>query len=211
MSSRQYSRLPVMAALLLSFNCVFAANETATPVPKTENAAAAPKNRPASNAPLKVGVVNFKLAVENSKAGKQEQANFEALKKQMDAVMDEREQSLNEIAAKFNDPDYLDSLSTDAENELKHKFRVLSQEMNQIQTQYYQALQQANMKILQELNDQVSEASAQVAKEGKFDMIVNDENCFYSSDALDVTKEVVATMDKNFAKKQKEEVKEKAN
>ncbi len=75
----------------------------------------------------KVGVVNFKTCVEQSEMGKKEQANFESLKKQMEGVLEEKEKALNEIANKFNDPDYLDSLSPEAEAELKHKFRSLNQ------------------------------------------------------------------------------------
>ena len=44
---------------------------------------AAPNSGNDSSKSLKVNVVNFKTCVEQSKMGKQEQANFEALKKQM--------------------------------------------------------------------------------------------------------------------------------
>ena len=50
----------------------------------------APNN---SQKALKIGVVNFKLAVEESKAGKQEQTNFESLKKQMESVLEEKERA----------------------------------------------------------------------------------------------------------------------
>ncbi|MFQ5729127.1 MAG: OmpH family outer membrane protein, partial [Waddliaceae bacterium] len=81
----------------------------------------------------KIGLVNFKACVEKSKFGKQEQDNFEALKKQMEGVLEEKEKTLSEISTKFNDPDYLDSLSSEAEAELKHKFRSLNQELAQHQ------------------------------------------------------------------------------
>jgi outer membrane protein len=144
---------------------------------------------------LKVGTVDFKKAIEVSKAGKQQQVSFDALKKQMETVLDEREGKLNEIAEKFNDPDYIDSLSAEAEAELKHKFRVLSQELSQIQNQCYQALNQANMKILQELNDQIVEASKKLAQDGKYDLILNNEGCFFCNSSIDVTDEITKLMD----------------
>jgi len=157
-----------------------------------------------SDKPIKIGVVNFKLAVEESKAGKLEQGNFDNLKKQMESVLEEKEKSLNEISAKFNDPDYLDSLSTEAENELKHKFRANTQELTQIQSQYYQTLNQANMKILQNLNDVVAEAATNVAKEAGYDLIVNDDSIYFSRGGLDITQAVITKMNARFDQEQKE-------
>ncbi|MBA2727747.1 MAG: OmpH family outer membrane protein [Parachlamydiaceae bacterium] len=154
--------------------------------------------------PVKIGVVNFKLAVEDSKAGKLEQTNFENLKKQMESVLEEKEKSLTEIAAKFNDPDYLDSLSAEAENELKHKFRTMNQDLTQIQNQYYQTLNQANMKVLQKLNDVVAEAATKVAKERGYDLIVNDDSIYFSRGSLDITNAVIENMNVQFDKEQRE-------
>lgn len=144
---------------------------------------------------LKIGVVNFKRVVEESKYGKQEQGNFEALKKQMESILEEKEKTLNEITAKFNDADYVDSLSPEAENELKHKFRLLNQELGQIQSQYYQTLNQANMKILQKLNEMVAEASKKLAKESQLDIILNDDGGFYYAPELDFSKKVISILD----------------
>lgn len=169
-----------------------------------ETTPAASKAAAATSAGLSIGIVNFKTCVEQSKYGKQEQSNFEALKKQMETVLEEKEKSLNEISAKFNDPDYLDSLSQDAEKELKHKFRTMNQEMGQIQSQYYQALNQANMKILQKLNELVAKASQKVAQESKINMILNDDGGFYFSPDLDISKKIVVALDDMFEAEQKE-------
>jgi len=147
---------------------------------------------------LKVGMVNFRDCVAESKLGKQEQAAFEIIKKKMESVVEEKEKELNEIADKLNDPDQLDLMSPEAETELKRKFRNLNQEMTQLQSQYYQSLNQTNFKIVQKLADTVAEASEQVAKEHNFDLLVNDESIFYYKDTLDVTPEVVRKMDKIF-------------
>ncbi|MBA3237074.1 MAG: OmpH family outer membrane protein [Parachlamydiaceae bacterium] len=156
-----------------------------------------------STKPLKIGVVNFKKVVEESKLGKQEQANFEVLKKQMESVLEEKEKALNEISVKFNDQDYLDGLSTDGENELKHKFRTLNAELGQIQSQYYQTLNQANMKILQKLNEIVAQAASGVAKDAQIDLILNEESGFYYAPDLDFSKRVIATLDSLYDAEQK--------
>ena len=149
-------------------------------------------------AEAKIGIVNFKTCVETSKIGAKEQANFETMKKQMEDVLSEKEKTLNNLAAKFNDADYLDSLSKDAEAEMKHQFRTLSQEMQQHQSQYYQVLQQANFKIIQKIGEAISEASKVVAKNKNLEVILNEEMAFYHDDALDVSKDVVTVMDQQY-------------
>lgn len=146
----------------------------------------------------KIGTVNFKLCVEESKLGKQEQASFEAMKKQMENVVEEKEKTLNDLANKLNDADQLDLMSPEAETELKRKFRGLSQEMSQIQQQFYQTLQQANFKIVQTLSEAVNKAAEQVAKDQKLDLVLNDETCFFANKALDVSTKVVTEMDRQF-------------
>lgn len=145
--------------------------------------------------PPKVAIVNFKQVVEESKLGKQEQASFENLKKQMEAVIGEKEKSLNEVASKLNDADYLDSLTPEAETELKRKFRAMNQELSQQQAQYYQALQQSNMKIVQKLQEAITKACEQVAKDDKVDLILNDEACFFTHPDLNVSSKVVKILD----------------
>lgn len=158
----------------------------------------------AADAPS-IGVVNFADCVTDSKLGKQEQSSFDSLKKQMSTMLEDTEKQLNDIAAKFNDPEYLDGLSPEAEDELKNKFRMLSEEMNRYQNQYYQVLNQANMRIVQTISGGINSAAEKVAKDKKLTVVVNKDACFYYSPTLDVTNQVVSEMDKNFdqeAKKQ---------
>ncbi len=151
----------------------------------------------------KIGTVNFKECVETSKYGKQEQNNFENMKKQMEDVLQEKEKTLTDLSNKFNDPDYLDSLSDDAEAEMKHKFRSLNQELSQHQQQYYQILQQANFKIIQGISEKIQQASQAVAKQKGLDLIMNDEGAFFHNPSLDVSKEIVKAMDDLYAKENK--------
>src|SRR5579871_5648379 len=87
---------------------------------------------------VSIGVVNFATCITDSKLGKKEQESFESLKKQMATLVEDTEKQMNEIATKFNDPEYLDGLSPEAEEEMKIKFRTLNEELNRYQNQYYQ-------------------------------------------------------------------------
>ena len=165
---------------------------------------AAPNTVSPSNKPLKIAVVNFKTCVESSKMGKQEQANFESLKKQMESVLEEKEKAINDMATKFNDPDYLDSLSAEAETEIKRKFRAQSQELSGYQNQYMQILQQTNMKVIQKLTQAATDASQKYAQDNKIDIVLNEESFYYAPD-LDISKEIIALMDKQFEKEAAEQ------
>ncbi len=152
-----------------------------------------------------IGIVNFGTCVADSKLGKQEQSSFDALKKQMSSLLEDTEKQLNELSMKFNDPEFLDGLSPEAEEEMKNKFRILNEEMNRYQNQYYQVLNQANMRVIQTLSTGINAASEKVAKDKKITMIANKDAFFYCIPTLDVTESIIAEMDKNFdieAKKQ---------
>jgi outer membrane protein len=153
---------------------------------------------------LNVKVVTFKTCVEGSKLGKQEQASFEALKKQMESVLESKEKVLNEMAQKFEDPDYLDSLSPEAETELKRKFRALNQEYTTVQNQYVQTLSQTNMKVVQNITEVLTKATAVVAKRHNISLVLNDESAFFISPDLDISAQVIAVMDEMFEQDAKE-------
>lgn len=152
----------------------------------------------------KIAVVNFKTCVEKSKMGQQEQSNFDAMKKQMETVLLEKEKALNEIASKFNDIDYLDSLSPEAETELKNKFRTLNQEFSQQQNQFYQSLSQTNLQVVQRLSDAITKASAEVAKKNQIDLVLNEESSFFISPKLDISDQIIQVLNDSFEKDSKE-------
>lgn len=153
---------------------------------------------------LNIGLVSFKTCVEQSKLGKQEQATFDSMKKQMESILGEKEKVLNDMATKFNDTDYLDSLAPAEETELKRKFRALSQEISQQQQQYYQTLNQANIRILQKISETITKAATDVAKEKRLDIVFNEESSFYHAPELDISNLVVTKMDEAFDREAKE-------
>ena len=154
--------------------------------------------------PLSVRIVNFKECVSKSKVGKAEESSFEELKKQMETVLSEKDKALNDMAEKFDDPDYLDSLSADAETELKRKFRALSQEVQQQQTEFYQQLSQTNVKVIQKLTDMATKAAETVAKRDKIQLILSESEAFFYAPELDITSEVIRILDEMFEKDGKE-------
>src|SRR5439155_15684406 len=112
------------------------------------------------------------------------------IKKQMETTIGTKEKELSELSGKFKD-DYLDTLTPEAEAELKEKFQRLSHDLSQQQNQYYQLLNQANFQIVQKLSESISTAAAKVAKDKGLDFVLNEEVCFYLAPGYDVSTDVV--------------------
>lgn len=143
-------------------------------------------------------IVNFSTCITNSKYGKKEQENFEALRKQLSSLIEDTEKEAKDLSAKFEDSEYLDSLSPKAEEEMKARFQTLNEDLARYQSQFYQVMQQANMQIVHKMNSQIARASEKVAKDKKLDYVINKEACFYYRPDLDLTDKVITEMDKNF-------------
>jgi outer membrane protein len=152
---------------------------------------------------LHIGIVNFGKCIETSKYGQYEQKQFETIRGQMQKSIQDLDEQLNATATKLQDKDFIDSLSPEAEKELKIKFQNLGEELNRYQSQYYQIMQQANMKLMHTVADLINEASEQVAKKAHLSLVLNKDAAFHFSSALDITDEVIKEMDGKFEKEGK--------
>lgn len=145
-----------------------------------------------------IGVVNFTSCITDSKVGKKEQENMESIRKQLASLIEDTEKELKELAGKFDDTEYLDSLSPKAEEELKVKFQTLQEDHGRYQNQFYQVLQHANYQMIQKMSSSIAKASEKIAKSKKLDYVMNKEACFYIRPDLDVTNLVISEMDSNY-------------
>lgn len=195
-----------LGAVIVSLSGM-AYGQATSPTPGKPMASPMSQNGSATQS-LRIGIVNTKKCLEESKLGKQEQANFEKMKHQMEGVLQEKEKALEEVEVKLNDDDYMDSISEDAALELKRKRRSIRNEGMQLQSQYMQTLQQTNLKIVQRLTESISRASSQVAQDPTnpqpIDVIFTDEACTFYSPRLDVSDKVIAKMNVIFEAEQKE-------
>lgn len=151
----------------------------------------------ADEAPV-IGAVNFSNCITDSKAGKKEQENMENLRRQMSSLIENTEKELREISSKFEDTEYLDSLSPKAEEDLKMRYQALQEDLGRYQQQFYQVLQHAQYQMVQKISSSIAAASEIIAKDKKLDYVLNREACFYINPDLDVTSLVVNEMDKSF-------------
>lgn len=151
-----------------------------------------------AQADVKIGVVNFKHCVEKSKLGQQEKSGFESMKKQMSSALEKTDKELEDLAKKLEDQDYMDGLSPQAEEELKQKFQGLGQDFARCQNQYYQMLNQANLRLLQSLQVAVAKAAESVRQVKNLTMVLNQDAAFALTASLDLTQDVIQEMDRQF-------------
>jgi len=154
----------------------------------------------AVEASVLVGVVNFSTCITDSKYGKNEQSQLENIKNQWSSLIEETEKELKAVAAKFEDQEYLEGLSPEAEEELKVKYKALNEDMAKYQNQLYQVLNQANYFFVQKMSSYIAKASEQVAQKKNLQYVLNKDACFYNLPDMDVTKTVISKMDENFEK-----------
>lgn len=145
-----------------------------------------------------IGIVNFTSCITDSKSGKKEQENMENIRKQMTTLIEETEKEIKELSAKFEDTEFLDSLSPKAEEEMKMKYQTLQEDLGRYQNQFYQVLQHAQYQLIQKMNGNITKASEAIAKEKNLDYVINKEACFYIRPDFDVTGDVINEMDKLF-------------
>lgn len=126
----------------------------------------------------------------------------------MTSLIKDIEDQLNDITAKFNDPDFIDGLSPEGEQELKMKYQTLREEYDRYQNQFYQVMQQANMKLVQTVSSYVNAATDKIAKNKNLSLVVNKDACFSFRETFDITQEVIAEMDKVFEDVEKQSSKD---
>ncbi len=156
------------------------------------------------------GIVNFTQCVLESKYGKDEQKNFEKMRKQMLSMMEETDQELQAIAKELEDPELSDSLSPKAKEEKESKRQALQEDLTRYQNQYYQAVNQAQYQLVQKLSSSINKAAEKVAKEKSLSFVVNKEACFYFDPSLEITEKVIRKMDQEFELQAAKEVSEKS-
>ncbi|MEX0962357.1 MAG: OmpH family outer membrane protein [Simkaniaceae bacterium] len=159
-----------------------------------------------ANEEKKVALVNFTTCILESKYGMDEQESFENIKKQMASLVEDSEKNLRELAAKFNDSDYMDGLSPEAEGELKGKYQSLSEEYSRYQNQFMQVMNQAQMKMYQSMQVHINDASEKVAREHHLSLILNKDVAFYFDNALDMTDLVIKELNQEYEKKGKNNI-----
>lgn len=145
-----------------------------------------------------IGIVNLRRCLEESALGKKEAAEFEKMKKQFSNSMGKMEEELSSIYSKLQDDDYMEGLSESAATELRKKFEELSAEYNTAQGQYYQILNQSNLKRMQKIMEEVKKASEIVRVQEGLSVLLNDDVVLAIDASADKTDDIIKILDDSF-------------
>src|SRR5579863_8446768 len=81
---------------------------------------------------------------------------------------------------------------------MRLRVQTLQEDMGRYQNQFYQLLQHAQYQMYQKMSGNIAKAAEAVAKARNLAYVINKEACFYIRDDHDVTRDVIAAMDKEF-------------
>ncbi len=150
-----------------------------------------------------VGTVDLEKCVTESKTGQEEQKKVKETESQMQTLLKDRQKELEKITHQLNDPDFVDSLSPEAEKELTAQYQKLSEEYGLYQNQLLQVMQQTNMQFYETMLKHVKKAATTVSKEHKMPFIIRKDLCLSFPSSADITPQIVAAMDRAFDANQK--------
>ncbi len=173
--------------------------------PLTESSAQSSKATSSSTiATLPIGVVDVRRVLDESKFGKEEQRALESLGEELQGSLAKTQRELEDLVRRSQDPEYLESLSAKAEEELQMAGQSLSQNYMAQTNQFKKIMGEAEMHLLEELNLQVSRAAQIVARAEGLAMCLRQEACPYFLEQLNITDAIIDEMDKAYSQKPKE-------
>lgn len=161
----------------------------------------------AQNIPTKIGVVNFSTCITESKYGKEEQKNLENIKNQWSSLIEESQKELKDVSKKLENQEYLEGISPEAEEDLRLKYQTLMSDLSKYQNQLYQIMNQAQYFFIQKMSSHITKASEAFSKEKNYSLILNKEASFYNDTSMEITPQIIKTLDKNHSMEAKNEAK----
>lgn len=156
-------------------------------------------------AEAKEGIVNFANCVTDSKLGKQEQAAFEATRKQFFSLLEDTDKQIKDLNTKLQDKDTLEGLTPEAIKEMKDKVAQLGEELYHYNQQYNQFISQGQYRFVQNIMSGATRAAEKVATAKGFTTVANKDAYLYYSPSLDITADVVKEMDVTFEEEAKKQ------
>ena len=155
-------------------------------------------------APGAPGVVNFQTCMEKAKIAQDKRRELEGFDKQFRVKIDEIQKRCKEIDDKLNNVEYVDSITAEAEENLKKERQAEMQKLMGTQNEFQQIMQQQQMAFSQSFMISLGDAAKKVAKEKGLSHVIAKEACLYYEDNLDLTEDVISKINALYDKQQRE-------
>ncbi len=139
--------------------------------------------------------VDFGQFVQSSKIAQKEQQSLASLAKEFESRVNSLDGEIQRMVDQLKDPDYIDSLSQEAEMEQRHKLQMMGEERMRMAQQVQAQFQQAQQRTIQGLQGLVASAAAQLAEKEHYRAILTKDVAFFVASDLDCTAEIIELVD----------------
>ncbi len=145
-------------------------------------------------AEVKIGVFDTKTVFTQSDVLKQAQADIEKAYGAQKTEIEKKRAELEKLAA---------SMGEKPSDSQKKTFTTKQNEYNTMANEYMRAMQAAELQVRDAMEQVAETAAAEVAKSKKLDIVMDSVSVFYVDKKLDVTKEMLAAINKAWKEAQK--------
>ena len=145
-------------------------------------------------AQIKLAVVEPERIMDESKEGKRIQAQLKSYHDQKQGEITAKEAELKALDEKAKDP----KLADDKKEELGNQFKQKYYEYQAFAKASQEDMEGRQNKALQDLQAKVSAVVSKYAASKGLSMVLVKRMCLYNADALDITSEIIAEMDKAY-------------
>jgi len=196
-----------LIALAAAFLVASCGNQTKE-APKQQAAAPAAE---ASNGGLKIAFVLIDTLTSQYELYKDASDNFQKKQANAEATINQKGKSFATQVQEFQRKVQSNSITQEQYNNEQARLGKLQQDIQDLQARLSNSLQEEYQKELQALTDTIKSFMASYAKEKGYDFILckssGIDNVLYANEAYDVTDEVVAALNKRYAKDKKKDPK----
>lgn len=148
----------------------------------------------AFGASLKIGVVDFQRVLRESKAGKAARAEIEQKGHSMEAEIKTKGEGLENEKKKLEAEALV--MTKEVKEQKARDFRMKVNDFAELQKSYAMDFKNFETQKIREIQKAVAEVVEQIAKKGKYTMIVERSRVLYYQESIDVTDEVIKMYDK---------------
>ena len=145
-------------------------------------------------AQAKIAVVDTMKVADQSKLGKQIQAELKAYHDKKQQEISAKEATLKSLEEKAKDP----KISEDKKDEIKSEFNQKMYEYQAYAKAAQDDMQQRGQKIQQEFQVKLGKVIAQYAQSKGLSVVVEKGICLYNAEALDITPEIINAMNQAY-------------
>jgi outer membrane protein len=147
----------------------------------------------------KIGVVNLQTVLETSVAGKAAQNELKTQKDKLEADLKQKGNELQELEKRLQREATV--MSKEAREGKERELRIKASDLQALQKKYRTDLQELERKYMGQLQKDISDLVAEIAKKEGYVLIISTIGVLYSQPAMDITARLIQDLNAKSGKK----------